>query len=297
MQTQRPTKLTVAATFELINGMFSLIWAALAVLILLRGGVIASLGRTPLTILALLFSIMGIVYVAFGLGLWQRRRWARTGSFIAGALGILAGLAVPIPLLSAILNLVMIILLRDTEVRAAFEEPEIGPAIWPTPAGVVEQEPGTTGDEWRSPTPYQEPTPVTYRNDPEYQPQRSVPRPQEQQAAKTQLMRRGPEHLAWLIPTTGPHAGTEFPLRDVTTVGRDGDNNIVLDDNATSGCHLRIRRQDDRFILHDQATTNGTIVNGEPTLRHELEDGDLIKIGNTTLLFMQITTQESGSTS
>lgn len=121
------------------------------------------------------------------------------------------------------------------------------------------------------------------------------PGPQAQPAVKTEILKKEPENMAWLIPTTGPNAGTEFRLRDVTTVGRDAHNDIPLEDETISGRHLRVRRRDDQFVLHDLATTNGTIVNGEQVLRHPLADGDLIKIGNTTLLFMQIITQSDPS--
>lgn len=301
MQTQRPTRLTTALVLALINGTVSLIEAALTFLSATRGRALGPLEGTTLAIVGILLGLMGIVFVALGIGLWQRRNWARTGSFAAGALGVVIGLGAPIPLFSAIMNLIMILLLRDPEVRAAFEEADMMSPVWTTPTDLMEQAPHTSEQNWQ-PTSNrdEEVIPMTVREEPMPLQQDPVPfqpeaGPQAQPVAKTEILEKEPGHMAWLIPTTGSSAGTEFRLRDVTTVGRDAQNDITLEDEAISIRHLRVRRRDDQFVLHDLATTNGTIVNGEQVLRHTLTDGDLIKIGNTTLLFIQIITQSDPS--
>jgi len=100
--------------------------------------------------------------------------------------------------------------------------------------------------------------------------------------------------FAYLIVRDGFHAGYVFPLNpEVTTVGRVGGNDIILDDEAISKHHLKIRAEKDddgksRFVLHDLATANGTLVNGEETFKHSLADGDEVEIGQTHLVFKQI---------
>ena len=44
----------------------------------------------------------------------------------------------------------------------------------------------------------------------------------------------------------------------------------------------------DKFILSDEMSTNGTLLNGDdltPRETYDLKDGDSIKVGSTTLLF------------
>jgi len=108
--------------------------------------------------------------------------------------------------------------------------------------------------------------------------------------------------FAWLVVTTGYHAGCIFPISgDVTTVGRDSLTcDITIDDDAVSLQHFKIRAEkpdaiseggatrDKQFYLYDLATTNGTKVNGERVLRHALRDGDRIEIGRTGLAFKEL---------
>jgi hypothetical protein len=292
----RPTKAAVAAILEIANGMLSLMWAGIAIIFLSRGGAVGNLGRMPLAIVAALLAAMGLAYFTLGLGLWQRLSWARTGSFVAGALGIPLGLVAPLPVLSAILNLVMIMLLRDYAMPAVFE-PATGGEVFLTAPTEHDADAGPTRDERLEPAPaYREnrtpPRQPTVDAEPTYAARRFEQAAPLSAREQTLLVRRGPQYLTWLIPTTGPQAGQEFRLGDVTTVGRDRDNDIVLDDNGISGRHLRVRRENHDFTLTDQATTNGTLVNGNDIVRHTLQDGDLVKIGSTTLLFMQVATDQ-----
>jgi hypothetical protein len=85
----------------------------------------------------------------------------------------------------------------------------------------------------------------------------------------------------------GPGRGRVFPLsiESATSVGRARANDIALEDEAISGQHLRIRAEDGRFVVHDLGSTNGTRVNDRKVARHVLDDGDLIRVGDTSLRF------------
>lgn len=87
--------------------------------------------------------------------------------------------------------------------------------------------------------------------------------------------------------TAGPGKGRVFPLSalSATSMGRARANDVALEDEAISAQHMRIRPEDGRFVLHDLGSTNGTRVNDRRVSRHPLEDGDVIRVGDTSLRF------------
>ncbi|MBN1830547.1 MAG: FHA domain-containing protein [Deltaproteobacteria bacterium] len=70
------------------------------------------------------------------------------------------------------------------------------------------------------------------------------------------------------------------------TVGRSGDNTIVLDDLAVSGYHARVDKKGVDYILTDLQSTNGTFLNNASVVSHRLTHGDRIVMGEHTLLFV-----------
>jgi hypothetical protein len=71
-----------------------------------------------------------------------------------------------------------------------------------------------------------------------------------------------------------------------TTIGRSPSNDIVLSEGAASTEHCRIEKQADTFVLIDLDSTNKTWVNGAEKSRVVLRNGDRIKIGETTMVFV-----------
>ncbi|HCW74159.1 MAG TPA: hypothetical protein DHM90_10575, partial [Clostridiaceae bacterium] len=57
--------------------------------------------------------------------------------------------------------------------------------------------------------------------------------------------------------------GGVISIVDETTFGRKNDNTIVLTDPYVSGYHFRIFPKDGRFVIEDNQSTNGTLLNGE----------------------------------
>lgn len=49
----------------------------------------------------------------------------------------------------------------------------------------------------------------------------------------------------------------------VLSIGRQGDNDIVMDDQTISGYHAKIIKRVDGFFLRDNDSTNGTLLNGK----------------------------------
>lgn len=98
-----------------------------------------------------------------------------------------------------------------------------------------------------------------------------------------------------LRPLTGLKLVTpdrrEFPLRGlVTTLGRNLDNTIVLQDAQVSRYHATIRSQASAWVISDQGSTNGTFVNEKqlsPRQPHLLQLGDAVRLGNQVILYVQ----------
>jgi len=99
-----------------------------------------------------------------------------------------------------------------------------------------------------------------------------------------------PEPLALLIIKSGPYANTTLPLKaGVNTIGRDGRvNDHPIDDPAVSERHLSIRFQNGRFTATDLDSSNGTFINNQRIDKQTLESNDLIRIGKTELVFVQV---------
>ena len=71
------------------------------------------------------------------------------------------------------------------------------------------------------------------------------------------------------------------------TIGRGGDCEIRLDDEAVSRQHARIITLMGDAFLEDLGSSNGTYVNGKLTQKCALNDGDVVQIGEKELRFSQ----------
>jgi pSer/pThr/pTyr-binding forkhead associated (FHA) protein len=69
------------------------------------------------------------------------------------------------------------------------------------------------------------------------------------------------------------------------TIGRRSKNDLVIDDLAVSGHHAKIDSINDGFVLIDLQSKNGSFVNEQLVHSHWLKDGDIINIGEHSLLF------------
>ncbi|MGG7079013.1 FHA domain-containing protein [Clostridium sardiniense] len=79
---------------------------------------------------------------------------------------------------------------------------------------------------------------------------------------------------------TALKVGSVIPIRDVTTIGRRGNNTVVLSDQYVSGNHAKIMVKNNALILEDLGSTNGTFLNGEKISgRVKLFTKDQIAIG------------------
>ena len=276
MRDFRPTGVSLIAVLYFIGGGLSIL-SALSVLF------------TPLpapfsnwtTAIGLLGVVFGLLYTAIGWGLWELRDWGRIGTLVLSALGLVLnlvggvyfllgfsvepygrvsfpGVGVGSLVLAAIYGWVIWYLMQP-EVEAVFVQPE------------ERYRPRLKTTERAAPPPPSAPPPT-----PRIEPTRRVEE-------------RAPA-MAWLVIKSGSRPGQQFGLtRGRNTIGRDGTRcDIVLDDGAVSAEHARINFENGQFVIYDLASLNGTFVNRQRVQRQLLMDGDLIRLGNTTLVFKKV---------
>lgn len=87
-----------------------------------------------------------------------------------------------------------------------------------------------------------------------------------------------------LVITSGPKAGTEFPLgADSITIGRSSDSSLVIRDDYTSTHHARLMLWHDEWMLQDLDSTNGTFLAGaRVTVPTKIPLNTTVKIGATS---------------
>lgn len=91
---------------------------------------------------------------------------------------------------------------------------------------------------------------------------------------------------------SGGLKGQRFTLRaGRCTIGRGGDNDIVVDDPSVSIGHAWIMNQHGRYLIMNTLSTNGTFVNDRRIHEANLKHGDHIRLGQAEMVFL---TRENG---
>lgn len=91
-----------------------------------------------------------------------------------------------------------------------------------------------------------------------------------------------------LVLRTGPNPGKVFALnKNEMYIGRDINNEIVINDAEVSRKHARLLAQAGGYLLEDLGSTNGSFVNGQRLVGpHVLRPGEMIMFGeNVSLAF------------
>jgi hypothetical protein len=90
------------------------------------------------------------------------------------------------------------------------------------------------------------------------------------------LMVTPPDGEEQMYPFTG----------EVMSMGRGRNNDIqIKNDGKISRYHCRIFRRGDEFIIEDNKSSNGTLVNGKLVTRQRLDGGEHVQIGETRMTF------------
>lgn len=71
------------------------------------------------------------------------------------------------------------------------------------------------------------------------------------------------------------------------SAGRDAQNTVVVDDVGVSDDHFLLERTAEGVFVRDLGSGKGTYVNGELLSHHKLQGGEVIRFGETALLFLQ----------
>ncbi|MBI5301875.1 MAG: FHA domain-containing protein [Chloroflexi bacterium] len=91
--------------------------------------------------------------------------------------------------------------------------------------------------------------------------------------------------LARLVIHTPTYTKELTLTGEATTIGRESDAHVILEDERVANQHALIVREGDRFIIKDLATHTGTWLAGQRIEQHELRPGDSLRIGNATLVY------------
>jgi hypothetical protein len=96
---------------------------------------------------------------------------------------------------------------------------------------------------------------------------------------------RAPGDLIVVEPyETGLEPGDRIPLLAVSRIGRDGTNDVILEDTFVSAEHARLSWNGRGWVLEDLGSTNGTRINGKMVQRPApLKPGDTIEFGRVKL--------------
>ena len=82
--------------------------------------------------------------------------------------------------------------------------------------------------------------------------------------------------------------GKELVLeRAAMTVGRTPENDLIIDHRSVSSTHARVAFENGHFIVYDQGSTNGVLVNGEPYQSCVLQYNDEIQFGHVKFRFVR----------
>ena len=66
-------------------------------------------------------------------------------------------------------------------------------------------------------------------------------------------------------------------------IGRNAENDIVIENLAVSKLHARIVKQDEAYYIEDLNSTNGTYLNKIRITKKDLKNNDIISVGKHSL--------------
>lgn len=112
-----------------------------------------------------------------------------------------------------------------------------------------------------------------------------------EQTGQTSLLELQSDASAF-IPPVGAcfilNGKDSIPLQKaIIHIGRHSNNDIVIQDPMVSREHLQLRAQRGRYLIFDLSSTGGTTINGQYVHNAILKPGDVVRIGQTVLIYNQ----------
>jgi pSer/pThr/pTyr-binding forkhead associated (FHA) protein len=110
-----------------------------------------------------------------------------------------------------------------------------------------------------------------------------------QDPAETMMLELPSSVMAWVAVTEGAEKGKTFQLKiGDNTIGRDPENDLMIEDSSVSRRHAMIRVTDDGFLLVDMGSRGGTRVAGKNLGGMAIKDSGVIEVGQTRLSLVPV---------
>ena len=110
-----------------------------------------------------------------------------------------------------------------------------------------------------------------------------------QDPAETMMLQRPSGVMAWVAVTEGPEKGKTYQLKvGDNTIGRDPENDLVIEDSSVSRRLAMIRATDDGFLLVDMGSRGGTRVAGKTLSGKAIKASGVIEVGQTRLSLVTV---------
>jgi two-component system, cell cycle response regulator len=89
---------------------------------------------------------------------------------------------------------------------------------------------------------------------------------------------------ARLIVLAGGNVGEMYEIDPQLVLGRGREADVRLQGDGISRKHARVHLEGEGVAFEDLGSTNGSFINGERVMRHELNEGDKLQIGTSVIL-------------
>jgi len=110
----------------------------------------------------------------------------------------------------------------------------------------------------------------------------------EKEGKKEEKLSLPQEKSFYLYIISGPRSGYKYEIKKPNIiVGRGSQTDLIIPDLEVSRQHCSLEINEDKVILRDLNSTNGTYIDEEKIDFVELEDRTEIKLGKSTLLFVE----------
>ena len=102
--------------------------------------------------------------------------------------------------------------------------------------------------------------------------------------------------MAKLVLSFNDEVVKEYELdKELITIGRKPDNDIHIENLATSSKHAKVITILNDSFIEDLDSTNGIYINGNKITKHALQNGENINIGNHELKYVNANTESDES--